>query len=189
MISVLISRVMQECGLKQKDLAVVLDVPLQRVKRLAGGEVQKLTPDETRRLVNTLNLSAHWLATGDGPMFNTAGGELMGELMGELKTELKLCSQRVAQLGLKDTVAMAVRDIAYGVNTGQLEVVNGGVALLTPNADEQELLKLFRDASLTAKAAAIGALQGAAAASGNKAKVKNSFFSFAIGGNAGGKKE
>ena len=84
--------------------------------------------------------------------------------MGELKTELKLCSQRVAQLGLKDAAAMAVRDIAYGVNTGQLEVVNGGIALLAPSTDEQELLVLFRAASLTAKAAAIGALQGAAAA-------------------------
>ena len=185
MISELISRVMQECGLKQKDLAVVLDVPLQRVKRLAGGEVKKLTPDETRRLVNTLNLSAHWLATGEGAMFNAAGGEAFGEM----KTEMLLCSQRVDKLGLKDKVAMAARDIAFGVNTGQLEVVNSGVALLTPSAEEQELLVLFRAASLTAKAAAIGALQGAAAASGNKASVKNSFLGFSIIGSGNRKKE
>lgn len=177
-------QVMAACGLKQADLALVLDVSLSRVKAMTSGRVKKLTPDETRRLVSTLNLSAHWLATGEGAMFNAAGGEAFGEM----KTELLLCSQRVDKLGLKDKVAMAARDIAFGVNTGQLEVVNGGVDLLTPTAEEQELLVLFRAASLTAKAAAIGALQGAAAASGNTAKVKNSFFSFAIGGNAGGKK-
>lgn len=170
-------QVMTECGLKQADLALVLEVSLSRVKAMTSGRVKKLSPDEIRRLVSTLNLSAHWLATGDGPMFNPTGGDAVGEL----HTQLKLCSQRVAQLGLKEPVAMAVRDIAYGVNTGQLEVVNGGVALLSPNADEQELLALFRAASLTAKAAAIGALQGAAAASSSTAKVKNSLFSFAIG--------
>ena len=64
---------MAAAGLQQKDLAVVLEVSIDRVKSITSGKVQKLTQDETRRLVNTLNLSAHWLATGDGPMFNPAG--------------------------------------------------------------------------------------------------------------------
>lgn len=162
MISVLISQVMQQCNLKQKDLAAVLDVPLQRVKRLTGGEAKKLTPDETRRLVQTLNLSAHWLATGEGPMFDSQGGEALGEQL----SQLRLCSAAVASMGFEGDAASAARDIAYGVATGNAEIVRSGVELLRPalSADEQEMLALFRTASLTGKAAAIGALQGAAGA-------------------------
>lgn len=160
MISVLISEVMQKCNLKQKELAVVLDVPLQRVKRLAGGEAKKLTPDETRRLVQTLNLSAHWLATGEEPMFNPQGGEQMGELL----TQMRLCSERVARMGLEGVQAQAARDIALGVAVDDVNTVRSGLSLLALSPDEEELLALFRAAPLAVKAAAIGALHGAAAA-------------------------
>ena len=37
MISVLVKKIMATCSLKQQELADVLEVPLQRVKRLSGG--------------------------------------------------------------------------------------------------------------------------------------------------------
>lgn len=149
MISELISQVMQQCKLKQKDLAVVLDVPLQRVKRLTGGEVKKFTPDETRRLVQTLNLSAHWLATGEGPMFDAKGGQALGEKL----SQLRLCSAAVSAMGLTGDTANAVRDIAYGVAIDDAEVVASGVKLLqpAPPADEQVLLESYRRCSQPAR--------------------------------------
>lgn len=149
MISELISQVMQQCKLKQKDLAVVLDVPLQRVKRLTGGEVKKFAPDEIRRLVQTLNLSAHWLATGEGPMFDAKGGQALGERL----SQLRLCSAAVAGMGLTGDTANAVRDIAYGVAIADAEVVATGIKLLQPDppSDEQLLLDSYRRCSIDAK--------------------------------------
>lgn len=68
MISVLIGRVMKHFKLKQQELADVLDVPLARVKRLAGGTVQKLTREESEALITKLKINPEWLITGEGPM-------------------------------------------------------------------------------------------------------------------------
>ncbi|TXT39199.1 MAG: hypothetical protein FD135_2349 [Comamonadaceae bacterium] len=150
MISVLISKVMKECALKQKDLAAILDVPLQRVKRLTGGEVQKLSPNETRRLVQTLNINAHWLATGTGAMFNPQGGEQLGSVL----TQLKLSSARVTELGLDGIDAQAARDIATGVASGNLAMVNAALEVLRhkPASDEQLLLDTYRRCTVQAQA-------------------------------------
>lgn len=59
-------------------------------------------------------------------------------------------------------------------------------AALSP--DERELLALFRGASLTGKAAAIGALQGAAGAAPATAKVRKQVNVSANGGQAAGRK-
>lgn len=142
MISELLKNVMQECGLKQKDLADVLGVPLQRVKNLCAGNVQKLAADETRRLVQTLNLNAHWLATGTGAMFNPQGGEQLGSVL----TQLKLSSARVVELGLEGDDAQAARDIATGVAAGNLAMVVAALEVLRhkPAPDEQQLLDTYR---------------------------------------------
>lgn len=149
MISELISQVMQQCNLRQKDLADVLDVPLQRVKRLTSGEAKKLTPDETRRLVQTLNLSAHWLATGEGPMFDAQGGQALGEQL----SQLRMCSAAVKAMGLTGEVGDGVRDIAYGVAINNSDVVLGGVATLRPALppDEQVLLDSYRRCNAQAR--------------------------------------
>ncbi len=133
---------MQECGLKQKDLADVLGVTLDRVKSLTSGKVKKFDPDETRRLVQTLNLNAHWLATGTGAMFNPHGGEQLGAVL----TQLKLSSARVLDLGLKGDDAQAARDIATGVAAGNLAMVQSALEVLRhkPPPDEQVLLDCYR---------------------------------------------
>ncbi|MCM2494564.1 helix-turn-helix domain-containing protein [Burkholderia glumae] len=69
MVSVLIRAVMSECKLTQQDLANLMGVPLQRVKRLALGQAKKFASEEIRALVEELHVSADWLATGSGPMF------------------------------------------------------------------------------------------------------------------------
>lgn len=151
MISVLISNVMKECALKQKDLAAILEVPLQRVKRLTAGEVQKLTPDETRRLVQTLNLSAHWLATGEGPMFNTQGGQKLGEIL----TQLRLMTARLTEMEVDGPVASAVVSIVLGVAEKDSHSLKDGLiqatyAMQTP--DERALLDTYRRCTPQARA-------------------------------------
>lgn len=60
--------VMKEFKLDQKQLAVVLDVPLHRVKSLTSGRVQKLTREESEALVTKLRINPEWLITGEEPM-------------------------------------------------------------------------------------------------------------------------
>lgn len=167
MISELLQQIMLTCGLKQKDLAEVLEVPLQRVKNLTAGYVQKLAPEETRRLVQALNLSAHWLATGEGEMFNPDGGAQFGEML----MQLKLCARRVNELGLTGSEAIAARDIAHGVAVGKLGIVKSGFLTLNPlSPDETVLIGLYRKANEDVRRAAIAALASAQSKSKRKAE-------------------
>lgn len=61
--------ILSECGLKQRELAELLMVPLHRIKSLATGKVQNFDQEEIKLLVDKLNLSSYWLASGDGEMF------------------------------------------------------------------------------------------------------------------------
>jgi hypothetical protein len=150
-ISSLLKEVMSACGLKQKDLGDVLQVPLDRVKSLTSGKVKKLNPDETRRLVQTLNLSAHWLATGEGPMFNTQGGQKLGEIL----TQLRLTTARLAEMEIDGPVASAVVSIVHGVAEKDAHSLKDGLmqaayAMQTP--DERALLDTYRRCTGEAKA-------------------------------------
>lgn len=148
-VSSLLKQVMTSMSLQQKDLAVVLDVPLDRVKSLTSGKVKKLSSDETRRLVQTLNLSAHWLATGEGPMFDAQGGQALGRQL----SQLRMCSAAVNAMGLMGEVGAGVRDIAYGVAINNSDVVLSGVAILQPALpqDEQVLLDSYRRCNAEAR--------------------------------------
>lgn len=68
MISELLKQLMKECGLSQKVLAETMGVPLQRVKHLTAGNVQKLTREESAALIQKLGVRANWLITGEGAM-------------------------------------------------------------------------------------------------------------------------
>lgn len=144
-------QVMVACDLRQTDLADVLGVSLSRVKAMTSGRVKKLTPEETRKLVTTLNLSAHWLATGELPMFNTMGGEKLSEAL----TKVKLTATRVSALGLRDEEARAVAEIANGISFSDAAMVQSGLALAAQAnlaGDEKVLLANFRGCSDQAKA-------------------------------------
>jgi DNA-binding Xre family transcriptional regulator len=68
-ISSLLKQLMSACKLQQKDLAEVLEVPIDRVKSLTSGRVKNLTREESEALIAQLNIRADWLITGEGPMF------------------------------------------------------------------------------------------------------------------------
>lgn len=142
---------MEECNLKQADLVTVLDVSLSRVKAMTSGRVAKFTPEETRRLVQTLNLSAHWLATGEGPMFNTQGGQKLGEIL----TQLRLTTARLTEMEIDGPVASAVVSIVHGVAEKDAHSLKDGLmqaayAMQTP--DERALLDTYRRCTHEAKA-------------------------------------
>lgn len=72
MISVLISRILSDCSLKQRELAELLGVPLQRVKRLARDEVKAFASEEIDALATKLRIRPDWvLSGGQGEMFLT----------------------------------------------------------------------------------------------------------------------
>ncbi len=111
MISSLLKQVMTELELRQRDLAEVLGVPLDRVKSLTSGKVSKLTREESEALVKKLHVRGDWLATGEGDVFQSSVEQRM---TGDLQS-LQSISEDVAKMGLPREQAMFARDIAYGV--------------------------------------------------------------------------
>lgn len=55
--------------LTQVQLAKALNVNVDRVKSLTSGKAAKLSPAETKSLVENLHVNSAWLATGEGEMF------------------------------------------------------------------------------------------------------------------------
>lgn len=74
--------------------------------------------------------------------------------------------ERKADTAYLSAIAVVGADVRYIVTGGR-----EGPAPLVLSADERELLALFRAASLTGKAAAIGALQGAISMSAPKTQT------------------
>lgn len=101
---------MAEGELSQKDLAEALGVPLDRVKSLSAGRVKKLTPDETRALVEKLHVRAHFLATGEAPVFQTPQERSLDTRMQSLKQS----TDAAIDLGLPQREGELVRDILFG---------------------------------------------------------------------------
>lgn len=69
MIKELVRQVMAAKKLNQQDLADLTGASLSRVKAITSGRVAKLKPEEIRALVEELDVSADWLATGSGEIF------------------------------------------------------------------------------------------------------------------------
>lgn len=69
MIDALLKKVMQECKLRQPELAALLGASLDRVKGLTSGRVKNLTREESEALIGKLGIRANWLITGEEPMF------------------------------------------------------------------------------------------------------------------------
>lgn len=63
---------MQAHDLKQAEMAEVLGASLSRVKAITSGRVQKLKREETEALITKLHVRGDWLATGEGPMQQSA---------------------------------------------------------------------------------------------------------------------
>lgn len=110
MISSLVKIVMQECGLKQKALAGLLGVSVDRIKSITSGRVQKLTREESEALVKKLHIRAEWLVTGSGPMFHTAAeSEFQRRLdvVGNVSRQATAAYLRPDQIDLLQRITMA----------------------------------------------------------------------------------
>lgn len=92
--------------------------------------------------------------------------------------------ERLPDAGYLAAIAAAGADVRY-ILTGQRD----GPAPVVLSAEEQTMVAYMREATPQLRKAALGVLLSGTAEGGNKATVKRSLFSFAIGGNAGGKKE
>ena len=60
--------IMDRFGLRQRDLADVLEVSLDRVKNLRSGRSAKLTQEEIAHLIKKLKIRALWLTAREGAM-------------------------------------------------------------------------------------------------------------------------
>lgn len=110
---------MRAKNLKQADLAEVLGVSLDRVKSLTSGRVMKLTPEETRALVQKLHVRAHYLATGEEPIFQTPQEAQFDASMQLLKE----ASTTVQSLDLPQRYQMFVRDLLFAVALKRSDLV------------------------------------------------------------------
>lgn len=141
MISVLIRKIMEELGLRQRDLAEVMEVPLQRIKRLAAGSAKNLTREEGERLIRKLNVRAEWLATGEGPMLQTEKGSEVQRRLDMVKD-----AARLAELeGLtKDERARAYM-LVYGLMVKDAAMARDALAQTTEQ--EMALIDSYRAAT------------------------------------------
>lgn len=139
MISSLLKQVMKECGLQQKALAEVLGVTLDRVKSLTSGKVHKLTREESEALIKKLNIRGDWLATGEGPMFQSAGEREFQRRLDELKS----ATDSARGSALPEDKQRLMQELLFYVGAGdvaaltaalsRVEIVSPGEAALLDN--------------------------------------------------------
>lgn len=98
-------------GLSQREMADLLGVSLDRIKSLTSGRVKKLAPQETRAMVEKLHVRGDYLATGQGPVFQSEGEIQLEARLGALKQS----TTAVKDLELPVREGQFVRDILYGV--------------------------------------------------------------------------
>jgi DNA-binding Xre family transcriptional regulator len=132
MISTQIKQLMADLQLQQKDLAEVLEVPIDRVKNLTAGRVKNLTRDETELLVQKLNIRPQWLISGTGTMLSDdesddefvarqQGISRMNMLINAMPlgafTRLRLCALMTGDVALDAVqVQKAIHDEALGID-------------------------------------------------------------------------
>ena len=67
-VSYALLEIMNRFQLRQRDLAQVMEVSLDRVKNLRSGRATKLTQEEISHLIKKLNIRALWLTAREGNM-------------------------------------------------------------------------------------------------------------------------
>lgn len=111
MISSLMKQVMKQLDLDQADLADVLEVSIDRVKSLTSGRVKKLTREESKFLVDKLEIRAEWLITGDGPMLQDS--EPQDELVDRMRA-INQAREMIDALPLGEPEKMRLKAIMSG---------------------------------------------------------------------------
>ena len=140
---------MKELKLGQKQLAVVLEVPLHRVKSLTSGRVQKLTREESEALITKLKINPEWLITGEGPMVeDETQDEFISRMQAINHMNAVVSALPLNELGRKRLQVLMTGDPAEDgrligdalLNRGEIEKPKAGpapgqVATVTPIGD------------------------------------------------------
>jgi transcriptional regulator with XRE-family HTH domain len=141
MVSALLKKLMKERGLTQRKLADLMGVDISRVKNLTAGRLQKLTREEGEALIRKLHVRAHWLATGEEPMFQT---EAERRLEGRLE-QIRHVTRKAGGRGLSKSEESLLQEILYYVETGDNAALRAFFRRLTAlNPKEAALLDNFR---------------------------------------------
>lgn len=125
---------MKECGLQQKALADLLGVSIDRVKSLTSGRVGKLTREESETLIRKLNIRGDWLATGDGPMFQSPSEQEFQRRMEAVRST----TDKVVALGLPAEQARLLNDLLCAIEVGDTARLTA--LIQTPLAQRQRAL-------------------------------------------------
>ena len=167
-----VKEILTVCGLKQRELAELLDVHLQRIKRLSAGSAKKLSREEGEALIRKLNVRAEWLATGDGPMFRSDSEQELGRRLDALSD----ATEKAQMPGLDTEAQTRVQMLLTGLEIGHADLVLQALNVLS--ADEQQLIEHYRQinpegkkalrstAAAFAKSAGGGSVGGDAESSG-----------------------
>ncbi|KAF1019654.1 MAG: HTH-type transcriptional regulator PrtR [Paracidovorax wautersii] len=67
-----LAKAMEVAGVKTADLAKAIGVSYQAIKRLEEGKAKSFSSANNSKAADALGVSARWLATGEGPMRDTA---------------------------------------------------------------------------------------------------------------------
>lgn len=114
-----IRAIIDRARLTQVGLAEVLGVPLNRVKNLVNGRVQKLSQREAKALVERLHVNPGWLMTGVGYIFKSDGEAVLDDRLWALKA----ATDAVMKLDLPESTREQARDLLFAVQTGQPDMV------------------------------------------------------------------
>ncbi|MGN7832642.1 helix-turn-helix domain-containing protein [Pseudoxanthomonas sp. 22568] len=123
MVSSLVKRVMADRGLSQRELAETLGVSIDRVKSLTSGRVKKLSPDETRALVEKLHVRGDFLATGVGPVFQTPQEQEFDRRV----IAMREASAKASTFDLEPRYQEFVRDVLVGAAFGSAELLKSTI--------------------------------------------------------------
>lgn len=111
----------------QKGIAEVMEVSLDRVKSITSGKVQKLTREEGEALIRKLHVRGDWLATGEGPMFQSAGEQALRQRLDVIGSARDVA----VRLGLGEGEGRLLIDLLYYVETGDGDGLKKALARFT----------------------------------------------------------
>lgn len=144
-----IKRICAECDITQKALADLMQVDHQRVRNMAAGRVEKLTREEGEALIKKLNIRADWLATGEGPMFQSEGEQALRQRLDVIGSARDVA----VKLGLSAAEGGLLIELLYYVETGDGEGLKKALARFTELApNEWMLVENFRRSPKEAQA-------------------------------------
>lgn len=86
MLSSILKQIMTAASMQQTDLADLLGVSIDRIKGLTSGRTKKLTREEADALVTKLHVRGDFLATGEGPIFQSESEREFYRRMEAVKT-------------------------------------------------------------------------------------------------------